>query len=391
MENRESTMFTAEAVKQTENVSYRDRVNTLIRELSAEFVGRDEESKLAVMALVTRTNLVMIGEPGTAKSAILRSLAERVHGAYYYYLMNKYTIPDEIVGPIDPIAYKNGEFKRLMDNRLPKANIAFIDEIFKASSETLNTLLNVMNERTFVDIDGRIYHVPLISLVAASNELPQGDELAALYDRFLVKHFVQPLPSEKLKEAVKLNLSGRKPAKTTLDMADLDGIYKEITSYMQSHVDDIADIIGMLIGTMRTNGIFVSDRTASSPRYLPILVSAWAWAFRMPVKKATLEVAKYILQDNDEQLNAFAKAMESVYPKDLRDAYNKLTETDELMNQGNLGEAEKKAMEAVNLAQTLVGKENVFDLYKDEINEFVESATTKVKKIQTLKAEISRK
>lgn len=380
---------TANAVKTVENASYREKVSSLIGELSSEFVGREEESKLAVMALMTRTNLVLIGEPGTAKSAILRSLAERVHGSYYYYLMNKYTIPDEIVGPIDPIAYRNGEFKRLMDNRLPKANVAFIDEVFKASSETLNTLLNVMNERTFVDLDGKIYNVPLISLVAASNELPQGDELAALYDRFLIKHFVQALPSDRLKDAIRLNIGKNGGMKrTTLDLNELDEIYAEIVDYMHAHMDEIADIISMLVGTMRSNGIFVSDRTASSPRYLPILVSAWAWVSGTTIKKAGLEVAKYILQDNDEQLNAFSKAMESIYPKDLKEAFDRMSDADELLKAGNLGEAEKKAMEAINLAQGLVNKENVFELYKDEITEFSTNAMERVRKIQTLREQI---
>ncbi len=373
---------------QAQKTSYRGTVQKLVDELSSEFVGRGEEAKLAVVALITGTNLVLIGEPGTAKSALLRSLAERVGGKYYYYLMSKYTIPDEIVGPIDPIAYRNGEFKRLMDNRLPKAHIAFIDEVFKASSETLNTLLNIMNERTFVDLDGHIYSTPLVSMVAASNELPQGDELAALYDRFLIKHFVQPIPSASLKDAVKLNASTVRPSKTKISLSDLDDIHSEVVQYMQSHVSDIADIIGTLVGTMRQNGIFISDRTATSPKYLPILVAAWSWLSGTSVKKAAISVAKYILQDNDEQLNAFSKALESIYPKDLRDAMAKMDEVDRLMGAGNLGEAEKKAMEALNLARTLVDKDNAFDLYKDEIVDFTNNASAKYKKIQSLKAQI---
>lgn len=373
-----------------ENASYRDAVRSLISDLSAEFVGREEEAKLAVIALVTRTNLVFIGEPGTAKSALLRSLAQKVSGSYYYYLMNKYTIPDEIVGPIDPIAYRNGQFIRMMQGRLPTANIAFIDEIFKASSETLNTLLNVMNERTFVDMDGKVYPIPLLSMFAASNELPQGEELAALYDRFLIKHFVQPLPIEKLKDAVNLNLSGGgSSGGRTLAMGDLDAIYGEILDYMRARTSEIADIVGTLVGLMRTNGIFISDRTASSPRYFPILIAAWSWITGESVKKSALSVAKYLLQDNDEQLNALAKAMESIYPKDLKSAMDKMAEVDELLKAGNLGEAEKKAMEALNSAQGLVSKENVFDLYRDEITEFTNNAMSRVKRIQELKRQIS--
>jgi tetratricopeptide (TPR) repeat protein len=176
--------------------------------------------------------------------------------------------------------------------------------------------------------------------------------------------------------------------RTTLDLNELDEIYAEIVDYMHAHMDEIADIISMLVGTMRSNGIFVSDRTASSPRYLPVLVSAWAWVSGTTIKKAGLEVAKYILQDNDEQLNAFSKAMESIYPKDLKEAFDRMSDADELLKAGNLGEAEKKAMEAINLAQGLVNKENVFELYKDEITEFSTNAMERVKKIQTLREQI---
>jgi hypothetical protein len=68
--------------------------------------------------------------------------------------------------------------------------VAFIDEIFKANSAILNTLLTVLNERLFDNGSQRL-PVPLITLVGASNELPESEELDALYDRFLVRRQVR--------------------------------------------------------------------------------------------------------------------------------------------------------------------------------------------------------
>jgi MoxR-like ATPase len=54
--------------------------------------------------------------------------------------------------------------------------VAFLDEVFKANSSILNTLLTVLNERAFDNGDKRVA-CPLACVVAASNELPESEEL----------------------------------------------------------------------------------------------------------------------------------------------------------------------------------------------------------------------
>ncbi len=369
--------------------SNKDLVRRLLKEISSEFIGRDEETRVAILALITKSHAVFIGDPGTAKSALLRSLTERIGGDFYYYLLSKYTIPDELIGPVDPLEYKKGNFKRMTAKRLPECNIAFIDEIFKGSSETLNTLLNIMNERLFVDIDGTVHHVPLISMFAASNELPQGSDLQAFYDRILLKHFVSGVSADKIKDGIILNVTGSNAVKSTISLAQVESIYKEISEYRNAHIMEIANIVSTLVSSMRINGIFVSDRTAMGPQYLPLLVAAYSWLMDEPIKKSAMEVTKYILQDNDEQLNAFTKALESVYPKELRESLNKLSEAEQFIKEGNLGEAEKRAIEAINMANVLVKKDNMFDLYKTEIKEFIDNADNEIKKIREIRARIS--
>jgi MoxR-like ATPase len=56
-------------------------------------------------------------------------------------------------------------------------------------SAILNSLLTLLNERLFDNGNQRL-PVPLLCLIGASNELPESEELDALYDRFLIRRTV---------------------------------------------------------------------------------------------------------------------------------------------------------------------------------------------------------
>src|SRR5439155_19271350 len=78
----------------------------------------------------------------------------------------------------------------------------FLDEIFKSNSAILNSLLHVINERKFQN-GPEVVSVPLISLYAASNEVPNDDNLAAMFDRFLVRVLSDNLDSYLFHELMK--------------------------------------------------------------------------------------------------------------------------------------------------------------------------------------------
>lgn len=63
-------------------------------------------------------------------------------------------------------ALENDQYLRKTDGYLPSANIAFIDEIFKANSAILNSLLTLLNERLFDNGTSR-FQVPLTCMVYA--------------------------------------------------------------------------------------------------------------------------------------------------------------------------------------------------------------------------------
>ena len=359
----------------------------LVSSLSDAFIGREEEARLAVIALSVKGHACFIGEPGTAKSALFRRLSDAVSGKYYYYLMSKYTIPDEIIGPIDPVEYKNGRFTRMVSGKMPTANISFIDEVFKASSETLNTLLNIMNERSFVDIDGKMFNVPLYSMFSASNELPESEELQAFFDRILIKHFVKPVDPSGIEAGILANIQGVRPM-SPITLHDIDTLNGAIRNHLERNAGGIAKTISSMVTVMRQHGIFISDRTAMGPNYLPMLVASHSYIFNSPVKKSAISMSKYILTNNEDALTNYSKALDSLYPPELRMAQEKLEKAFESAQSGNLGDAKSSGVEAMSQIQAAAGKQSVLELYADEIVELTNQADRFMKQIEDLQSNL---
>lgn len=163
----------------------------LIEALSENLVERKDVIQLSLLTMIAGENLILIGPPGTAKSEIGRRMSQVIKDVdYYEYLLTKFTTPEEVFGPLSIKELKEGNFKRNTQGYLPTSNVVFLDEIFKANSAILNSLLTIINEKTFHNGKEK-EKAPLVSLIGASNELPIGDdELSALYDRFLVRKFV---------------------------------------------------------------------------------------------------------------------------------------------------------------------------------------------------------
>lgn len=167
----------------------RDRLEAAISIISQGLVERDTEVRLLLLAALSGEHILYIGPPGTAKSELGRRLSRLCHGQYFERLLTRFSVPEELFGPLSMRALEEDKYLRQTEGYLPEATVAFIDEIFKANSAILNTLLTILNERLFDNGAERI-RVPLLCLVGASNELPESEELDALYDRFLIRRQV---------------------------------------------------------------------------------------------------------------------------------------------------------------------------------------------------------
>lgn len=168
-----------------------EKLKKVKNDLKTRYFERDDVIEGAFCALLTGSHLLLIGPPGTAKSQLANEICRKIKGArYFQWLLTKFTTPEELFGAVSLRGLENDEYRRVISGKLPEADIAFLDEVFKASSSILNTLLTVMNERIFYNGTEKI-GIPLITLFGASNELPsEEDELEALYDRFLLRYVV---------------------------------------------------------------------------------------------------------------------------------------------------------------------------------------------------------
>ena len=161
-------------------------------ELRNELYEREEAIRAALVAIVAKSHLVLLGPPGTAKSELIRLIAERVCDptgqglSYFVYLLTRFTTPEELFGPVAVSKLKNDDYERKTTGKLPEAQLVFLDEVFKSSSTVLNSLLTLMNERIFYNGD-HVMQTDIMSFLCASNEMPQGDDLEALWDRFLLR------------------------------------------------------------------------------------------------------------------------------------------------------------------------------------------------------------
>src|SRR5262249_38162821 len=198
----------------------RERIQRIRDELRQLFLERTELIDGALVALLAGQHVLIIGPPGTAKSMLADEVCARLAGgSYFQWLLTRFTTPEELFGAISLTALEQDDYRRLTSHKLPEAHVAFLDELFKGSSSILNTILTIMNERRFHN--GRaVMQVPLLSLFAATNELPEDDELLALQDRFLLRFVVDYLEEDF--RFLKL-LQGVPPVtRTTLSLDELE-------------------------------------------------------------------------------------------------------------------------------------------------------------------------
>lgn len=241
-----------------------ERLRHVASTLDAQFIGKDEVIRLLLVAVVAGEHMVLVGPPGTAKSALIRTLAEQLDARYFEYLLTRFTEPNEIFGPVDIAAFREGRYRRNIEGMLPEAEIVFLDEVFKSNSAILNALLTLLNERKYTS-GGQILRCPLISVFAASNEVPSDETLDAIFDRFLLRvtsenldayHFSELLQRGVAFEVMQLERRTHPAVVKASELAALSGSFGARMVFSDAFLSTYKGLVFQI----RAEGVSLSDR-----------------------------------------------------------------------------------------------------------------------------------
>ncbi|MCX7174538.1 MAG: AAA family ATPase [Proteobacteria bacterium] len=234
------------------------RLSDLLDALEHGLVERRREVRLALLVALAGEHTLLIGPPGTAKSELARRLHLAFEDACYFErLLTRFSVPEELFGPLSISALEQDRYERQTAGYLPQASIAFIDEVFKANSAILNALLTLLNERKFDNGAGR-QDCPLISVIGATNEVPEDEVGEAFFDRFLMRLPVSPVSTDGFRELLALEGQRGPPAVSALSEAEREAI--TVAAGQVVLTDEVAGLLGELRLWLAGEQAYVSDR-----------------------------------------------------------------------------------------------------------------------------------
>ena len=374
--------------------SVQAKMSQIFVEMNNLFVERDELIKLMELAIVTGTNLLMLGPPGTAKSAITYELCGRIENAnYFQWMLNKTSDPSEILGPFSVKEMENDKFMRITTGKLPEAHIAFMDEVFKSNAPTLNALLTIMNEHIFYN-DGKPVEVPLISMFGASNEPPEDESLDAMYDRFIFRMNVQYIHDAANKKRMHSNYVDNRAGllnlvnKTTITLAEVQAL--QAAAKAVKVPKDIINKFIRLISDLDRQAVHISDRRQNE--CFKVMQGSAVLAGRNSVTLDDFKSLIYVLWEKEEHIPLIESSiLKMVNPyddrfKELKENFNQVKTDIESITDSS--QKSKKAIESKGVIEKIASKTNklINEATKNgkDVAEFIEFRDNMVKYNQEL-------
>ena len=294
-------------------------------QLSRNLVDRNNEADMLTLALLLGRNAVLIGDAGTAKSEITNRANALIDGNVFSIQLSRDTEASEVLGYFNPKVFKDeGKLVRITAGTLLEANVAVLDEVFEANSILLNALRSAINEKKFYD-HGSAYNIPLWSVIGSSNLVPEDPRLAALYDRFLFRGFVQPVGElgktiELLKAGRAIDLEKTMGAVTTpiINVQEFRE-FRVLVDQLSDYVLPIenGDVVVKLVEAftnLRAAGVPMSDRRMVMAQ--KAVVAAALFDGKNEADVEDLRVLRYLAPETDEQVGKIETVLKSIIPTD---------------------------------------------------------------------------
>jgi MoxR-like ATPase len=297
-------------------------LRTAVVEATRGLVDRSTLAEAVILAAVAGEHVLVVGPPGTAKSEAVRRIATAIGGQMFEYLLGRFTEPQEIFGAVDLQKLRAGRVEVDTTGMLPEADVAFLDEVFLGSTAILNTLLSILNERTFRR-GHTVVRCPLRVCIGACNSIPEEPALGAFADRFLLRIFVDAVPDASLEQLLEASWGLRRsPPRRVAELAHLATVADAAQAVDLAPVRaDFADALRLL----RAASIVLSDRRAA--RAQGLVAAAAALAGRSQATRADLWPIVFAIPTAEAQAAArvtlrelLADATNEVLPSASEDA-----------------------------------------------------------------------
>ena len=272
--------------------------------VASKFVGREEAVRVLGLAVLCREHVLLIGPPGTAKTAIVNEFQQVFIGMKHFsYLLTRFTEPAELFGPLNVELFNSQSiFRYNTTDMLPTAHIAFLDEVFSGSSAILNTLLTLINERLFYNGPEK-QPADLHTLLGSTNSLPSDPLLAAFGDRFLLRCTLDYVGPDRVERLLATGWEHEQPAgaddqdQARFSLAKLEQLQREVTAI------DVSGVRPLLAATLRIlggQGVQFSDRRAVKAQKL-IAASALLAGRREAIREDLSVLAYLWTQEGDDK------------------------------------------------------------------------------------------
>lgn len=322
--------------------------------MASWLIERNDEIDITLAAIVAKQNALFVGPPGVAKSMLAEQIASWIGGRFFNIQVNRFTAPEELFGQLSVKSLKNDEFRRIITGKLADCEVAVIDEIFKASSAILNTMLRVLNERRYQNGNEDVA-CPLQLAIAASNEWPGnqegGKDLGALFDRFLIRKEVKTIKTSAGLDRLLWSDLQFSPV-DKLSIAEIDQANKDAAKI--PFAAEAKSAYEQIVKTCRAQGVFPGDRRL---RAGVGVCRAVAWiAGNTEVTPEDCGILAHILWDDPQSAGIVAEIVGKIANPSEMEVNTLLIEANEIINKDGNGEDVAAVVSATKKLAAITGK-----------------------------------